>query len=755
MKKEKEEIMIMPVFSDLIQTNEGEIICGAEEDYLKDCVMESFIRQENEEKEAKEYLINFRTLEKSVDTKLHEFDDFNLSDRAELEKLIRLRLQSQNLKTVCNNKMIACNVIVECDEVERACDFADRLQSVLEYHNQLRVEEPDPSLQYEDDFDALYDAIIEGCEFIVVNACHERPDGIYERAPLQTYDRFWKAVENVGTLRPDVMLVIITSPEIMKNTISKNRNLHDIIAPHHMKLNGFTEEQIFKICLAGFEKCGFVTDRVFKRELRRFVMSTYQCSAFRGRRFVDYVVNAVTVNFYSEKIRCDARLTTDALPDCKIFGRKEAFKELDDMIGLKTIKKRLKSIILEVNYAKMLKEEGIELDSYERHMLFTGNPGTGKTTVGKTLAKILHAYGVLKSDKFTYLERKDLVGKYVGQTEDKVKKILKEAYGGVIMVDEAYALTIGDNDNKRDFGNRVIEILLNAMVDRKDDTIFIFAGYPDQMNGFLESNPGLRSRIGYVFDFPDYSPDELTEIFKRRIIGMGLCVDDDALDKAKAVMEYFHTMPDFGNGRFVEKVIGRTLERKASRNSRTDLTIIRRRDVPDIKDIGETMFVDISTADIIRTKKDLFRVAVHEIGHAIAMIRAGHIPEKISIITRYDSAGRVEAGQTLANKTENECKDIMIGLLSGKNAEKIIFGEHSTGCSQDYNYTKNIASYMVDVCAMGDIGVTTEEDIKDIIIEADLASMELMEEYKSFIKKVAHELVKKGEMTGKEVAHMM
>ena len=183
--------------------------------------------------------------------------------------------------------------------------------------------------------------------------------------------------------------------------------------------------------------------------------------------------------------------------------------ELDLLIGMRTIKRKIKEISDWVTFSQMRRDEGLKVDEISLHMVFSGNPGTGKTTVARIVAKVLKALGVLKKGHLIEVGRSDLVAEYVGQTATKTMKKIKEAEHGVLFIDEAYSLT---RSSGNDFGIEAIDTLVKAMEDNRGQLVVILAGYPDEMRTFMESNPGLRSRFKYHIEFPDYSIEELLQI---------------------------------------------------------------------------------------------------------------------------------------------------------------------------------------------------------------------------------------------------
>src|ERR1700730_13272279 len=183
-----------------------------------------------------------------------------------------------------------------------------------------------------------------------------------------------------------------------------------------------------------------------------------------------------------------------------------------ELIGLVPVKTRIREVaaLLLVERARRLM--GLETESPSLHMCFTGNPGTGKTTVARRMAQILHRLGYVRRDHVVSVTRDDLVGQYIGHTAPKTKEVLKKAMGGVLFIDEAYYLY--GPENERDYGQEAIEILLQVMEDNRDDLVVILAGYRDRMDTFFRSNPGMASRIAHNIEFPDYGAEELMDIAK-------------------------------------------------------------------------------------------------------------------------------------------------------------------------------------------------------------------------------------------------
>lgn len=242
----------------------------------------------------------------------------------------------------------------------------------------------------------------------------------------------------------------------------------------------------------------------------------------------------------------------------------ETLDALDrELIGLKPVKTRVCEIAALLLVERLRRTMGLEAGAPPLHMCFTGNPGTGKTTVALRMAALLHALGYLRKGHLVAVTRDDLVGQYIGHTAPKTREVLKKAMGGVLFIDEAYYLYRPENE--RDYGQEAIEILLQAMENQRDDLVVILAGYKDRMDRFFQSNPGMSSRIAHHIDFPDYSDDELFAIAGLMLEGMQYRLTDEA---AKALREYIarrRAQPHFANARSIRNALDRARLRHAKR----------------------------------------------------------------------------------------------------------------------------------------------------------------------------------------------
>jgi probable Rubsico expression protein CbbX len=260
--------------------------------------------------------------------------------------------------------------------------------------------------------------------------------------------------------------------------------------------------------------------------------------------------------------------------------------ELDhDLVGLAPVKQRIRDIAALLVIDKLRLNQGLAAQTPSLHMSFTGNPGTGKTTVALRMAEILHRLGYVRKGHLVAVTRDDLVGQYIGHTAPKTKEVLKKAMGGVLFIDEAYYLYRPENE--RDYGQEAIEILLQVMENQRDDLVVILAGYKDRMDTFFKSNPGMSSRIAHHLDFPDYSHEELLRICDRMLETMNYRFGPGASDAFGEYLTRRLQQPHFANARSVRNALDRMRLRQASRLfaerdrelTREDLTTIESPDI--------------------------------------------------------------------------------------------------------------------------------------------------------------------------------
>jgi stage V sporulation protein K len=263
---------------------------------------------------------------------------------------------------------------------------------------------------------------------------------------------------------------------------------------------------------------------------------------------------------------------------------REIISELNDLIGLKGVKKLIEEIYAFVEIQKCRQIERLAVEPLALHMIFKGNPGTGKTTVARILGKLFKEVGVLPRGHLVEVERADLVGEFIGHTAQKTRDQIKKALGGILFIDEAYSLARG---GEKDFGKEAIDAMVKGMEDHRDNLILILAGYQDEMEWFIESNPGLRSRFPVHLSFPDYSSQELLDIADLMLKKKQYEFSNGAREELRFVIEKEQKCHEHsGNARLVRNLIEKAIRRQAVRllqpgnkMTRDDLMLLKREDL--------------------------------------------------------------------------------------------------------------------------------------------------------------------------------
>lgn len=303
------------------------------------------------------------------------------------------------------------------------------------------------------------------------------------------------------------------------------------------------------------------------------------------RQIYNLLYRPVMMKVGGEKKAENSKAEPVAETESKQSSLEEILSELNSLIGLSDVKKELNTLINFLRVQKMREESGLKSSDLSYHIVFTGNPGTGKTTVARIIAKVYKALGILSGGQLVETDRADLIAEYVGQTAVKVDKVVDSAINGVLFIDEAYAIA-GQGSN--DYGKEAIATLLKRMEDDRDKLVVIAAGYTEEMQTFINTNPGLKSRFNRYIEFPDYSPAELFEIFQSMCNKLDYRISGAAAIKLQQIFEKAYASRDktFGNARFVRNIFEKTLELHANRIvtisklDRSILTSIEEADIP-------------------------------------------------------------------------------------------------------------------------------------------------------------------------------
>ena len=351
------------------------------------------------------------------------------------------------------------------------------------------------------------------------------------------------------------------TPSVTKKMMA---DIQDLLPAKAISIRDYTDAEFLAMAGELLQHYGYRFSTKAKTQFGKLVDAERADGSFYGKYTIQKIVNQlISVHEFSDSDSDEITVQDlNRVLGAPLGGNKSAEAMLSKVYGLESVKQQIMDACQQILYAK---KHGLDMPSF--HMVFLGNPGTGKTTVARIVGQILHEAGALRIGNFYEHKARDLCGEYIGHTEKITNEICSKAYGSVLFLDEAYSLYRGERNDK-DFGREAIATLLTEMENHSNDFIVIFAGYTDEMQSFLEMNPGLKSRIPFYINFPNYSPDELYHIFKLMATAEFKC--SNAL--LKCAEEYFTTIPKevledktFGNARYVRSIYERTWGNAAKR----------------------------------------------------------------------------------------------------------------------------------------------------------------------------------------------
>jgi len=372
--------------------------------------------------------------------------------------------------------------------------------------------------------------------------------------------------------REDLVVIAAGYPDRMRTFVEGNPGLASRF-PRTLHFDDYSELELLEVFKGMAAKDSFVLADDVMPAVRSRLQDVVRTPGFGNARSVRNLFEEVR-GLHAQRVATagDDELTVlraiDVAAPADVQDEQDTLErsmvELDALIGLAPVKDEVRALTALVRIAAMRRDAGLPHVATPTHLAFVGNPGTGKTTVARLLGDVYAALGVLRSGHVVEVSRADLVGGYVGQTAQRTTECVKRALGGILLVDEAYTL---DNGSAQDFGREAIDTLMKLMEDNRDDLVVVFTGYPERIDRFLDANPGLRSRVGRVVPFPDYTATELVQIVERMAASHSMVFGGDAHDALHDAVARLTESADFANARSARQVFDRALTNQALRLS--------------------------------------------------------------------------------------------------------------------------------------------------------------------------------------------
>ncbi|KAA5830671.1 AAA family ATPase [Saccharopolyspora hirsuta] len=378
--------------------------------------------------------------------------------------------------------------------------------------------------------------------------------------------------------RPQDLLVVLCGPDAAVNGLLKATPELAACFPKVVRFPDLTDAQVVELYERKAAEAGFTVAAGVPEKVGRLVRTARRSAAMTNGRLAAHLLER-TISLQSRRILADEepgaldRIEVADVPDTPVEPVRadlpaDPMAAIDDLVGLETVKREVRLLVSEAEADRLRRAAGLEPGSRMRHLVFTGNPGTAKTTVARLIAAVYAELGLLSSGHLVEVSHADLIAQYIGQTAPKVRAAVERALGGVLFIDEAYALT--PPDGRQSYGPEAIAELLRLMEEHRDDLVVIAAGYESRMVEFLRTNPGLASRFPSVVHFPDYSEAELVAIFERMADGAGFTLADGVGAQVRQILRAAKRDESFGNGRVVRNLLDRAIALQGDRITSAD-----------------------------------------------------------------------------------------------------------------------------------------------------------------------------------------
>lgn len=540
-------------------------------------------------------------------------------------------------------------------------------------------------------------------------------DEAYSLVPKDSFRDF--GAEAIATLikamedhKGEFVVILAGYEDEMRHFVNSNPGIASRIG-YTFNFHDYSTEELLEIFKKKLTSSGFSFTDDFIAGATELIRIGGKRKNFGNGRFVDRLMQEVLMKHSRNALETNdiLTITINDLPTLEQLNGESAPRgnvqsALDKIIGMEELKVKIRDFMDYVDFSKRATSIGLDIPNVNMHMLFTGNPGTGKTMTARIMTKMLYDIGVIHENKLVETSYEDFAGSYAGEPAKNTADIIDKAMGGVLFIDEAYSLI-----SSRWASSEIIPALIKAMEDKKGEFIVIFAGYKNEMKYFVDSNPGIASRIGYTFHFADYKPEELLQIFQLKMKNTGFTLTEEANEAALKIMKYFGRVDNIGNGRFVDRVIQNTIMKHA-RQKNEDLATITGSAIPTVDETIKTLSNASSLLQPeLVSEESMRKTAIHEIGHAYLRYKLYKDPQIVKITINAEGCGTLGYVQFendhKATHSKTDLNNKIQVLLAGMGSEEIFNGEFENGNCSDLETATNIAKNMVMNYGMSRVGI--------------------------------------------------
>lgn len=450
---------------------------------------------------------------------------------------------------------IPFNMRIYCDNNEVLYSITDIIRDSLSYFSYIEKDNAvESSFYLIEDIDKLAEIYSKNYTVIVIKDIK-----VLNTKEAKIKEKLLNVLENsiIDNQERSITIVVDKNKENIDEAFSSNSILKDKIFDFEIISKSINSQEVYELVKLKLEENGDQYTEDFEIKLLDYIVATFPKTTLAYPEYIQVLYEKILFSKNSEKFEAKD------IPEYeKEKTNEEIFAELNELVGLDNVKEMLKDLVSLIEF-KNKTENKIKLKDTNLHMVFLGNPGTGKTTVARMVAGILYNLKYINQNKLIEVSAKDLVAEYVGQTGPKTMAVIEKAMGGVLFIDEAYSLASKPGENSS-FNEECIATLIQAMENYRDNLVVVFAGYSKEMQSFLNSNSGIVSRIGYTLTFKDYTVDELITIFKSMVKKAGFDIEETAIEKAKQIIEEYKDTENFGNARFVRNLYEKTVIKHAT-----------------------------------------------------------------------------------------------------------------------------------------------------------------------------------------------